>query len=388
MSPSALLRYWPTWCLLSDLTSVTLILLEGDRKGPVIARVEGWESRAFSFARTDWHKAIDHPQLGSLLTEPGVYVLVGRSPVPWRARVYVGQADVLRSRLGTHLASPPMVWWEQVYVFVGGLHKTSISWLESELIHDAKAAGRSDVENGPQPNRPQILWEMKQSMTQHYQRARLLLGLLGLDAFDPLSPAVPMPLLPAILGASAPTKAGVSASLPSDLTPPGAGEAIPTLTSKNVYIVVGEAEDSWRRWEDWISYGLVSGGLTAKIGKAMDKIKTGDRIFAYLSGHGYVGVGIAVADAAPIGSATAWGPAGGLVPVLDLPAAKGWAPTMGLDDPAITERVVRVRWLKTAARDKGFFEKGIFAGPMTTCSLLDKKTIQLVLDHFELSPVD
>jgi hypothetical protein len=59
---------------MSDLTSVALILLEGDRKGPVIARVEGWESRAFSFPRTHRHKAIDPSQLGSFVDEPGVYV--------------------------------------------------------------------------------------------------------------------------------------------------------------------------------------------------------------------------------------------------------------------------------------------------------------------------
>lgn len=353
---------------------MTLILLEGDRKGPVIARVEGWESRAFSFARADWHKAIDHSQLGSFLDEPGVYILTGQSPIPLRQRVYVGQADLLRSRLNSHLSNPQKVWWDRVYAFVGGLNKLSISWLESELIHDAMIADRCDLENGPLPKKPQMIWDLQQSMAQHYQRARLLLGIIGAEAFDPLPPPIQQP-------------GSATVSLPpTGKTMLVAGEALPTLTGKNVYIVVGEAEDSWRRWEDWISLGLVSGGLTAKIGKAMDKIKAGDRIFAYLSGHGYVGVGVATADAAPIDKATAKDATGRLVPAIDLPFTQGWESKFGFDDPAITERVVRVNWLATTTRDEGFFEKGIFHSPQTTCSLLDQTTIERVLDHFGLSP--
>jgi len=220
----------------SDPTTVTLLLVEGDRQGAVIARLDGYESRAFSFVRADWFKVVDHPETGPLLDQPGVYVLTGRGSDAVHSRVYIGQASVLRSRLGNHLASAQKAWWERVYAFAGGLHRTSTAWLEAELIADAKAAKRVAVENGPTPNRPTLSWGDQQSMIQHYQRARLLFALLGVDAFDPLPGLTPPPATPAT---AVPT---------------------PQWTGRDVYLVVGEEGANWRRWEDWIKFGLVTGG--------------------------------------------------------------------------------------------------------------------------------
>ena len=130
---------------MNDLITVTLRLLDGDREGPITAQIEGSESRAVSFARTDWYKAIGHEVLGDLLAQPGVYVLVGRSSDLVRPRVYIGQADRLSSRLNSHLSSPAKSWWERACVFTGGMNPTSIDWLEAELIADARRAGRSVV---------------------------------------------------------------------------------------------------------------------------------------------------------------------------------------------------------------------------------------------------
>ena len=117
----------------------------------------------------------------------------------------------------------------------------------------------------------------------------------------------------------------------------------------------------------------------------MDKIKRGDRIFAYLSGRGYVGVGVALADAAPINRVETSDTSGHVRPVIEMPFAIGRASEMHLGDPIRAERAARVDWLKAASRDGGFYERDIFHSPMTTRTLHDKRTAERVLSHFGLS---
>src|SRR5712692_7901870 len=74
---------------------VVLILFEGSRQGPVLARLDGYVNRALSFARTDWYRVLDHGQLRPLLDQVGVYVLVGPREQAPQEQVYIGQADRL-----------------------------------------------------------------------------------------------------------------------------------------------------------------------------------------------------------------------------------------------------------------------------------------------------
>ena len=123
----------------SGAVLVSLLLTEGDRQGQIVARLDGYECRAIGFGRADWYRVVEHPEVRPLLAQPGVYVLVGSlDENPRRQRVYVGQADRLRARLENHLSNPGKSWWSRTYIFAGGLQPTSTSWLEAELIEDAK----------------------------------------------------------------------------------------------------------------------------------------------------------------------------------------------------------------------------------------------------------
>ena len=336
-----------------DVSIVTVMLLDGDREGAVLAERPGYAGQGFTIPRIGWHRALAHPLLEPLLAQPGVYILDRRSDDASRRRLYIGHAELLRSRLETHLASPKKSWWTRVHGFAGGLDLTATSWLEAELIAAAKAAHRSEVTNGPTPTRPQLGWAAEQTMAQQYQRARLLLGVLGIDSFDPKEPP-----------------------------PPPRGD-YPPLTGRDVYLVVGESPGYWRHLEDWARFGFVSGGGSASITSGMDKIKAGDRLFAYLSGHGYVGVAVAVADAAPIDQVEL-PMQGRRVAVLALGVTDAATP-LWLDDRSLTERVVPVRWMNVPSREAAFFGPGIFHSPRTTCTLRDRTTARRVLEHFGLS---
>lgn len=59
------------------------------------------------------------------------------------------------------------------------------------------------------------------------------------------------------------------------------------------FLNVGEGDGKVRCWEDCKEYGFMSGGQDyKKWGKKMEIFRPDDIVLAYLSGHGYVGVGI------------------------------------------------------------------------------------------------
>lgn len=57
------------------------------------------------------------------------------------------------------------------------------------------------------------------------------------------------------------------------------------------FMYVGEDAGDGRSWEDCRRYGFLSAGGTEQYQQYARTLRVGDRVFAYLSGHGYVGVG-------------------------------------------------------------------------------------------------
>lgn len=65
------------------------------------------------------------------------------------------------------------------------------------------------------------------------------------------------------------------------------------------FLNTGDGSNDSRSWEDCKKYGfMLAGGGPKYIGFAR-RLKVGDKVFAYLSGHGYVGLGEVVAEAVP-----------------------------------------------------------------------------------------
>lgn len=102
----------------------------------------------------------------------------------------------MRTRLESHFQSKDF--WSKAVVFVsstssGGLNRAHATWLEHALIHRAIKADRSHLDNGTEPQEPQLS-EAEKADTQAFLREMLqILPLVGLNAFEiPKAVAVPM----------------------------------------------------------------------------------------------------------------------------------------------------------------------------------------------------
>jgi hypothetical protein len=134
----------------------------------------------------------------SEFARPGVYILTGTSREPGRPRVYIGQAESVRTRLDSHCQTKDF--WDWAYIFTAKsdmLNRAHIVWLEHALVERAARARACILENGKAPLQPELTEAELSEMQAFLSEILTILALVGVTAFAPhgnvaaLSPARP-----------------------------------------------------------------------------------------------------------------------------------------------------------------------------------------------------
>lgn len=151
------------------------------------------------------------------------------------------------------------------------------------------------------------------------------------------------------------------------------------------YVAFG-LEDSTRTWEDAQKYGFVSAGGGEWYSRSLRKLPIGARIFVYVPGHGYVGVGTVTGAAQPARE-TLLKESGEERPFSQLNLNGDYGlhnPTATQDGPDINEYIVPVSWERTVDLPNAFWLKGLFANQNSACKLRHELTISEVSKAFSL----
>lgn len=114
------------------------------------------------------------------------------------------------------------------------------------------------------------------------------------------------------------------------------------------FMNTGDSGNGHRSWEDCAKYGFMLAGGGKSWLDQVRKLKAGDKFFAYLSGHGYVGLGEVVAEAVPFKDFV---PDGQHTPLPQLPLNAD-ANQARNDDPEKWDECARVRWICALPREK------------------------------------
>lgn len=165
-------------------TSIRIFLADGTPEGLWVVEKSGWSGVALM-----WPRAI-HAQarVRSELERPGLYLLVGPSEATvGKARIYVGEADVLRKRLDQHHSTKDF--WTRGIVFTskdGSLNKAHVKYLEGRLLALARQTQRAELDNGNAPQLP-ALSEAEVADTEAFLDEMLLIyPVLDVRAFEPI----------------------------------------------------------------------------------------------------------------------------------------------------------------------------------------------------------
>jgi hypothetical protein len=226
----------------ADPYTIRIFVPDGNPEGLRIIDRMNWTGLGIAFPREDWPKIKQRLEFG----RPGVYILIGRITDDDLPTIYIGQGDVVRTRLDSHFANKDF--WSSATVFVsnaasGGLNRAHATWLENALIQCASQVNQSHRENSNEGQPPQLS-EAEKADTQAFLREMLqILPLIGLTCFEkPKTVAAPMTQV----GAAAPPSISDE---PDTVVVPAQHEGF-----KNVFL----GENAWHAIR-------ISGGMLPKI---------------------------------------------------------------------------------------------------------------------------
>ncbi len=158
--------------------SLELYFIDGRPDGMLTAEVFNWTGHVLRAPRTQIREALGRDEA----RRTGVYLLLGE--VDGRARLYVGEAEDIGSRLRDHVKAKE--WWEQVILITttgDALHKAHVKYLEARLVEIARDVGAIALENGNTPPRSSLSEAATASMESFLDTLMMVLPAIRVDAF-------------------------------------------------------------------------------------------------------------------------------------------------------------------------------------------------------------
>jgi hypothetical protein len=128
---------------MKETATVKIFLAQGDPGSIRTAEISNWTGKAVTGPRSQLELVLQREEA----KKPGVYFLTGINPQTGKERVYIGEAEVIRSRIKGHLDRD---FWKTITFFVSkdeNLTKAHIKYLEGRLIEMTKAADRFELDN-------------------------------------------------------------------------------------------------------------------------------------------------------------------------------------------------------------------------------------------------
>lgn len=161
---------------------VKLFLVDGTPGGLTTAEITNWTGHVLSARRSDLADLLKREEV----QRTGVYLLLGDDEAAVGDTLcYIGEADVIATRLRHHANSQDKAFWDRVVVITSkdtNLTKSHGRYLESRLIELATQAGRVSLENGTAPPTPNLPEADASDMEYFIGQLQIMLPVLGVNA--------------------------------------------------------------------------------------------------------------------------------------------------------------------------------------------------------------
>lgn len=157
---------------------LTVYMIDGTAYGPRLSEIGNWVGKAIYSPRATVNKIMNRPEFDN----PGIYCLKGDpTDDAFDEKIYIGEAENIRSRLKQHLSDPNKDFKELIF-FVSKdelLTKTQIRYLESRLVQLALAAKTAQIDNGNSPSLPTLHEADISDMEYFLEQIKLILPVMG-----------------------------------------------------------------------------------------------------------------------------------------------------------------------------------------------------------------
>jgi hypothetical protein len=160
---------------------VKVFLVDGTPGGLTTAEITNWTGKIVAGPRSELAELLKREEAN----RTGAYLLVGEDPEALGGvRCYLGEADVIASRLKKHAGANGQDFWSRAVLITSkdeNLTKAHARYLEARLIAMAKAAGRSTVENSTAPVPPPLPEADVSDMDYFVTQLQIVLPVLGIN---------------------------------------------------------------------------------------------------------------------------------------------------------------------------------------------------------------
>lgn len=164
--------------------SIKIFLPSGSTDGIWAVDLSNWTGHALVAPRSSFGDLMARDEVNG----PGVYVLVGPGESAAKAaRIYIGEADVLRTRLKQQHGDKDF--WTRAIVFTArdaSLNKARVKYIESRLVEMAFDSERAEVVNAATPKRPALSEADVAEVEGFIDEMLVIYPVLGLTAFEPV----------------------------------------------------------------------------------------------------------------------------------------------------------------------------------------------------------
>ena len=157
---------------------LTIYMIDGTEYGPRIAEIGNWSGKAIYATRSTINKIISRDEFDN----PGIYCLKSEpNNENFSERVYIGEAENIKTRLRQHLADPKKDFSEFVFFISKDelLTKSHIRYLESRIVQESINAKSAEIDNGNSPKLPTLHEADVDDMEYFLDQIRLILPVMG-----------------------------------------------------------------------------------------------------------------------------------------------------------------------------------------------------------------
>ena len=184
--------------------SIRIFVPDGDPESIQLVDKLNWTGIGIAFPRRKWSDVKSRQEFSSM----GIYMLCGYGASlkeidddlidEDRPTIYIGQADVLQSRIDTHYKNKDF--WDRCVIFTTTnniLNRAHVNWIEYALIEKAKTSGRCYLDNDVSPKEPRLTEAEKADTKAFLKEILQILPLVNVRVFETINPvATPHATLP------------------------------------------------------------------------------------------------------------------------------------------------------------------------------------------------
>lgn len=119
------------------------------------------------------------------LQDPGIYFLIGEQNEVGKPEIYIGEAEVLITRLKQHNASKEF--WNSAICFVSekqNINKAHIKYLENYACSQAKKINKCELNNNSNPTKSSLTEQDIDFILSFFDDLRLIIATLGYPIFE------------------------------------------------------------------------------------------------------------------------------------------------------------------------------------------------------------